>query len=152
MEVAMNNEERRETLSLQHRQIRATIKVVRHAAVDLADGSTTAFQLREQVAALRLTMELHLATEELLLTPVLEHIDAWGPERLALLHVDHAHQRLVLAELSSERVCALPAELYARRTLRMLEEILTDLDSEDRDLLDVRVLRDDLIQLDASDC
>ena len=41
---------------------------------------------------------------------------------------------------------------YARRTLQMLEEILTDLDCEDRDLLDVKVLRDDIIQLDASDC
>jgi hypothetical protein len=58
----------------------------------------------------------------------------------------------VLAELSSEATSAPPPERYARRTLRMLEEILSELDAEDRDLLDARVLRDDCIQLDASAC
>jgi hypothetical protein len=148
----MNNEERRTTLVQQHRQIRTIITTVQRAAIELADGTGAALDLRDHIAGLRLAMELHLAAEEVLLGPVLERIDAWGPERLALLREDHAHQRGVLAELSSERACNLPSDRYARRTLQMLEEILTDLEGEDRDLLDAKVLRDDIIQLDASDC
>jgi hypothetical protein len=96
-------------------------------------------------------MERHLATEEALLGPVLERIDAWGPVRLDLLRAEHAHQRAVLSVLRSDRAAAVPPLTLARRLLGLLDDIIADMDAEDRDLLDPRVLRDDLIQLDASD-
>jgi hypothetical protein len=53
--------------------------------------------------------------------------------------------------LRSDRAAAVPPLTLARRLLGLLDDIIADMDAEDRDLLDPRVLRDDLIQLDASD-
>ncbi len=148
----MDHEERLTTLQLQHQQLRALIAQVRKAAVDLLEGEVAGSEeLRNQVGALRTQMEDHLATEEALLGPVLERIDAWGPVRLDLMRAEHEHQRAVLAVLRSDRAAGLAPELLARRTLGLLDDILTDMDAEDRDLLDPKVLRDDVIQLDASD-
>ena len=149
----MNHEERRTTLELQHRSLRALVAQVRRAAVDVLDGAVEdSKELRNQIGALRLELEDHLATEEALLGPVLERIDAWGPVRLDLMRAEHAHQRAILAVLRSDRAAALAPELLARRVLGLLEDILADMDAEDRDLLDEKVLCDDVIQLDASDC
>jgi hypothetical protein len=147
----MSHDECRNTLEMQHRQLRALIAGVREVAQralrDEREGST----LHELVGALRTEIEQHLVAEESLLGPVLERVDAWGPVRLDLMRAEHAHQRAVLAVLRSDRAGTLPAALFAPRVLGLLDDISTDMDAEDRDLLDPRVLRDDLIQLDASD-
>ena len=148
----MNHEERRQTLHAQHQQLRAIIAEVRQAALEvLGTEPDDCSALRAQVGGLRDELERHLATEEALLEPVLERIDAWGPVRLDLLRAEHAHQRAVLSLLRSDRAAALPPLQLARRVLGLLDDIGADMDAEDRDLLDPRVLRDDLIQLDASD-
>jgi len=148
----MTHEERRQTLHAQHQQLRAVIAGVREAALDIVGregGDSTGLRMR--ISVLRDDLERHLATEEALLGPVLERIDAWGPVRLDLLRAEHAHQRAVLSLLRSDRAAALPSLGLARRVLALLDDICADMDAEDRDLLDPRVLRDDLIQLDASD-
>ena len=77
-------------------------------------------------------------------------INAWGPTRVSLLHAEHAHQRAVLAVLTGRS--AWPAStLVAGRTLSMCDDLIIDMEFEERELLNERVLRDDLIVLDASD-
>jgi iron-sulfur cluster repair protein YtfE (RIC family) len=148
----MTHEERRRILGTQHRALRALIARVHAAALEaLQDEAGSSAGLRNQVGELRDEMEKHLATEEALLGPVLERLDAWGPVRLDLMRAEHAHQRAVLAVLRSDRAGALSPLLLARRVLGLLDDVLADMDAEDRDLLDARVLRDDIIQLDASD-
>jgi iron-sulfur cluster repair protein YtfE (RIC family) len=148
----MDHEERRQTLHAQHQHLRAVIAEVRQCALDvLGTESRDCSDLRARVGELRDDLEGHLATEEALLEPVLERIDAWGPVRLDLLRAEHAHQRAVLSLLRSDRAAALPPAQLARRVLGLLDDISADMDAEDRDLLDPRVLRDDVIQLDASD-
>ncbi len=148
----MNHEDRRRILVNQHRDLRALIGNVRAAALEVLENATDdSIPLRNLIGELRDAMEKHLATEESLLGPVLERIDAWGPVRLDLMRAEHAHQRAVLAVLRSDRAAALSPQLLSRRLLGLLDDILTDMDAEDRDLLDARVLRDDIIQLDASD-
>jgi iron-sulfur cluster repair protein YtfE (RIC family) len=147
----MNHEERRQILETQHRGLRALIARVRDTAGDTleAEGGPPG-ALRNLVGDLHEQMEKHLATEEALLGPVLEKIDAWGPVRLDLMRAEHAHQRAVLAVLRSDRGVLSPS-LLARRVLGLLDDILADMDAEDRDLLGARVLRDDVLQLHASD-
>lgn len=148
----MTHEERRTILQLQHRELRELVAKVQAAAQQaLRNASEDSASLRASIGELRTDMERHLATEEALLGPVLERLDAWGPVRLDLMRAEHAHQRAVLAVLRSDRAAALPSQLLARRVLGLLDDILADMDAEDRDLLDARVLRDDVIQLDASD-
>jgi hypothetical protein len=148
----MTHEERRQTLHAQHQQLRAVIAEVREAALEiLGTEATDCGDLRMRVSVLYDDLHRHLATEEALLEPVLERIDAWGPVRLDLLRAEHAHQRAVLSLLRSDRAAALPPLVLSRRVLGLLDDIMADMDAEDRDLLDPRVLRDDIIQLDASD-
>src|SRR3954454_8554403 len=140
----MNHEERRQILETQHRGLRALIARVRDTAGDTleAEGGPPG-ALRNLVGDLHEQMEKHLATEEALLGPVLERIDAWGPVRLDLMRAEHAHQRAVLAVLRSDRAGGLPSALFAPRVLGLLDDVSADMDAEDKDLLDPRVLRDD---------
>ncbi|HZR09851.1 MAG TPA: hemerythrin domain-containing protein [Myxococcales bacterium] len=148
----MNHEERRQTLHSQHQQLRGVIAEVREAALEvLGTEPAECGALRMRISGLRDDLERHLVTEEALLGPVLERLDAWGPVRLDLLRAEHAHQRAVLSLLRSERAAALPPLVLARRVLGLLDDLIADMEAEDRDLLDPRVLRDDIIQLDASD-
>lgn len=148
----MTHEECRQTLQAQHQQLRGVIAEVRVAALEvLGTDPDECAALRMRISALRDDLERHLETEEALLGPVLERIDAWGPVRLDLLRAEHAHQRAVLGVLRSDRAAALPPLVLSRRVLGLLDDIIADMEAEDRDLLDPRVLRDDIIQLDASD-
>jgi hypothetical protein len=148
----MSHDECRKTLELQHRQLRALIARVRETALKaLKNDYAASAELHVLVGVLRAEIEKHLAAEELLLGPILERVDAWGSVRLDLMRAEHAHQRAVLAVLRSERADGLPAALFAPRVLGLLDDLSADMDAEDKDLLDPRVLRDDIIQIDASD-
>jgi iron-sulfur cluster repair protein YtfE (RIC family) len=142
----MNNSERRSVLSTQHRHLRDLIAQIRKLAA-VAEPAA----LRDGITALVAEMQAHMATEETLLGPILERIDAWGPVRLDLMRAEHAHQRGVMAFLTSRAADALTPQELAKRTLMLLDDILADMDAEDRDILDPKVLQDDVIQLDASD-
>jgi hemerythrin HHE cation binding domain-containing protein len=147
----MSHDACRKTLEMQHRQLRTLIARVREVALRAVRDEREGPTLHGLVGVLRTEIEKHLLAEESLLGPVLERVDAWGPVRMDLMRAEHAHQRAVLAVLRSDRAGALSAALFAPRVLGLLDDISSDMDAEDRDLLDPRVLRDDLIQLDASD-
>jgi hypothetical protein len=102
------------------------------------------------VIALKNELLAHLADEERLLEPILAEIDAWGPIRAGLLRAEHAHQRAVLAVLTGPTAWP-AATLVAGRTLSLCDDLLTDMEFEERELLCEKLLRDDLILLNASD-
>jgi len=148
--VDVSNEERRRILREQHSHLRQTIETARRAATESLEGKGSSGELQRAVGALERELLAHLDTEERLLEPILEGLDAWGPIRLALLRAEHAHQRAVLAVLSG-RPAWPAAALVADRTLSMCRDLLIDMEFEERELLHENVLRDDLILVDASD-
>ena len=149
-QVKTTNAERRAFLCAQHDQLRQTIQVTQEAAKDVLAAKGAAGALQAAVSTLNDQLLIHLADEESLLEPVLLGIDAWGPVRAGLLRAEHAHQRAVLAVLLGPP--AWPAgPLVARRALALCDDLLTDMNFEERELLCERVLRDDFILLDASD-
>jgi hypothetical protein len=145
------NEERRKTLCAQHANLRKTIEETRIAALASISGDLEAAQLLAAVAKLERQMLQHLADEEKLLGPILGTIDAWGSVRLGLLRAEHAHQRAVLAVLGEHGVAVGAERVVAARTLALCEELLVDMEFEERELFNEKVLRDDCILLDASD-
>ena len=148
--MELSNEDRRRILRGQHVHLRKTIEAARTAASGAMAGKVSAGDLQLAVAALERELLAHLGEEERLLEPILERLDAWGPIRLSLLRAEHAHQRAVLAVLTGRS--AWPASsLVAGRTISMCNDLLTDMEFEERELLNERVMRDDLILLDASD-
>jgi hypothetical protein len=143
------NEQRREILCGQHVQLRKTIEAARIAAHN-ALTSKGAGALQVAVRALERELLAHLDDEEKLLGPILGEIDAWGQVRLGLLRAEHAHQRAVLAILTGQG--ALPAPtVVAGRTLALCDDLIADMEFEERELISEKVLRDDCILLDASD-
>jgi hypothetical protein len=147
----MKNSERQSILRAQHVHLRKTVEAARDAARNALAQSGASGELQVAVTALQRELLTHLADEERLLEPILPGIDAWGTVRLDLLRAEHAHQRAVLAVLTGHQ--AWPAgPVVAGRTLALCDDLLTDMEFEERELLNDRVLRDDLILLDASDC
>jgi len=145
-----SNEERRKILRAQHAHLRVTIEIARTAARNALAAGGRGGPLQRAVTALERELLAHLADEERLLVPILANIDAWGPIRLGLLHAEHAHQRAVLAVLTRQPTS--PATtLLAGRTLSLCDDLLTDMEFEERELLSEKVLRDDFVLLDASD-
>ena len=145
------NSELRYTLLEQHGQLRMTIETARTIARKALAQRGSAGEMQAAVVALQRQLLAHLADEEKLLGPILPQLDAWGPVRLDLLRAEHAHQRAVLAVLT-EPEARLAVTLVAGRTLAICEDLLADMDFEERELLNDKVLRDDFILLDASDC
>ncbi|TMA23628.1 MAG: hemerythrin domain-containing protein [Deltaproteobacteria bacterium] len=148
--MELRNEERRQILRGQHAHLRRTIEAAQTTARSALAGKASPGELQFAVTALERELLAHLAEEERLLEPILARLDAWGPTRVSLLHAEHAHQRAVLAVLTGRS--AWPAStLVAGRTLSMCDDLIIDMEFEERELLNERVLRDDLIVLDASD-
>jgi iron-sulfur cluster repair protein YtfE (RIC family) len=147
----MTNSERRRILCAQHARLRVTVEIARNAARHALARGGAAGELQTAVLTLQRELLAHLAEEEKLLEPVLREIDAWGAVRVDLLRAEHAHQRAVLAVLTGHQ--AWPAgAVVAGRTLTLCDDLLSDMEFEERELVNDRVLRDDLILLDASDC
>ena len=149
-QLTTTNAERRKFLCAQHDQLRLTIQSTQAAAQSVLSARGVAGELQTAVVALNDQLLIHLRDEERLLEPILMNLDAWGPVRAGLLRAEHAHQRAVLALLIGPT--AWPAgPLIARRALVLCDDLLTDMEFEEKELLTEKVLRDDLILLDASD-
>ena len=147
----MKNSERRTILRAQHVRLRMAVETARNTARRALARSGAAGELQAAVIALQRELLAHLAEEEKLLEPILPALDAWGNVRLDLLRAEHAHQRAVLAVLTGH--AAWPAgAVVAGRTLALCDDLLTDMEFEERELINERVLRDDIVLLDASDC
>jgi iron-sulfur cluster repair protein YtfE (RIC family) len=147
--------QRRTVLQAQHERLRGLIDIVREKAAAVLSASDDAFESRAEalagaIATFGSDLRAHLATEEELLGPILERIDAWGPIRLGLMRAEHAHQRAVLDALRTDY--KLGAEGMAKRAWSLTTDVLADMEAEERDLLAENVLRDDPLSLDSSDC
>src|SRR5438132_11289763 len=97
-----SRDETRKILSAQHLALRELIQELRARAVEVLAPRESASEddvqrLRDCIRHLRGCLERHLEAEEALLGPLLGRLDAWGVQRLELMHAEHAHQRAVLA-------------------------------------------------------
>jgi Hemerythrin HHE cation binding domain len=136
----------RQILRGQHAHLRETIKVAQTAARNVLATRGLVGRLQGAVIALEIELLAHLADEERLLEPVLATLDEGGPVRAGLLRAEHAHQRAVLAVLTGPKAWP-AATLVAGRTLSLCDDLLTDMEFEDRELLNEKVFRDDFILL-----
>jgi len=105
-------------------------------------------QVRELAAALRQRFLRHLELEEGTLVPALRRTDSWGDERARRVLAEHADQRRRLDELlehMGDPACSDAALAVELETL--VEDLLTDMEHEERSVLSERLLRDDVITL-----
>lgn len=129
----------------EHAVLRDLIAVVRAAMARADEGSGTIEALRWEAGCLLASLTRHLDLEDALLAPILREIDAWGPVRAARLAADHAAQRRTIARLK-HRIDGMETAPALVGTLRpFTDELMRDMEAEERDLLPADLLRDDII-------
>lgn len=132
----------RKTLLEQHAEIRRLAASVEEG---LGQG-LAAPELAKRLVALGEAVETHNAAEEATLKPILEYIDAWGPQRVETLAGEHrAEHEEVLAQIDPARATD------AAHLRHLIAALLAHMGQEEKLLLTEKLLRDDIIQLDAGD-
>jgi DNA repair protein RadC len=126
------------TLRLQLEQLENSV------ALMLAD-ETKAAQVAELARQVLLELVQHTELEDAILAPALMEADAWGPQRASQLRAHHESQRAQLRELTSLYGGRLTPSDIARVTEDFVRDLRSDMEHEERDLLSVDVLRDDVI-------
>lgn len=105
--------------------------------------------LRSDASSLLEKLRVHMHWEEKYLLPVLRDTDAWGEERARRLVEDHREQRALL-DFILERLhdSVRPSELVLSDVAGLIDFLREDMEEEERDMLDERVLRDDVVSIE----
>ncbi|GMU60176.1 MAG: hypothetical protein AMXMBFR34_19390 [Myxococcaceae bacterium] len=132
----------RKQLLEQHAQIRRLVAQV-EAGLDAGLGAA---EVTARLDALKAAVVAHNQLEAHALEPILECIDAWGPQRVKALVGEHrAEHEGVLTQLGES------AAKDGARLKALMTELVAHLAREEKTLLTEKLLRDDVIQLDAGD-
>jgi hypothetical protein len=133
-----------------HRELRKRLEILEGLVRQVLDGERRlAGPLRNQAEALLTRLLDHMRWEDRYLSAALREADAWGQERAAALDHEHREQREILGEAVTRlRDEARPAQRVARELSDLIQRLRADMEEEERDLLDERVLRDDVIGID----
>jgi len=89
----------------------------------------------------------HIDHEERILVPVLENLDAWGEVRRDAMQAEHKNQRAWAERLKQLDAKADPATAV-NEVRGFVGAVLQDMAHEERDFLNEKVLRDDIIVTD----
>jgi hemerythrin-like domain-containing protein len=133
-----------------HQNLRVLLSQLEDVAQQVQDGDRRLLgPLRLEAERFMHRFEDHTRWEDRYLRPALLDADAWGQERAARLDHDHTEQRKLLEDsLDRLREADRPPAQVARAVLDLIALIRTDMEEEERDLLDPRVLRDDVVAID----
>jgi hypothetical protein len=146
-EPLMPSEIRRKVLS-QHREIEQMLSELETGVEKLRDGSVNAGQVKRAAYALRGILELHMNFEEAHMVPAINDADGFGPERARHLHAEHADQRAEMDRLiESIREAESTAEL-AKSVTKLAEMLRIDIEEEEREYVNEKLLSDHLIPSD----
>jgi len=136
-----------------HEHLRARLRSLERHGKRVLEGSEGELAaLRDEVEDFLARLREHMGWEELHLRTALLEADAWGQERARHLDDDHREQRELLElilRVVGDR--SRPPPLVARNVLDLVALVLDDMVEEERWLLDERVLRDDVISIEAED-
>ncbi len=100
--------------------------------------------LYDDLRVLQERLRRHFELEERILVPTLRATDAWGAERVAQFHEEHARQREIMDGFS-RAPARTPVEL-ALMAWGFVRLMLEDMAEEEKISLNERVLRDDPIE------
>jgi len=146
-EALMPSEVRRKVLS-QHREIEQMLSELEAGVLKLGQGSVDAGQVKRAAYALRGILELHMNFEEAYMVPAINDADGFGPERVRHLHSEHAEQRRELDRLVDAIREASSADDLAASVTKLSEMLRVDIEEEEREYVNEKLLSDNLIPSD----
>jgi iron-sulfur cluster repair protein YtfE (RIC family) len=150
-EGAMRPSEVRRTVLGEHAKLRGLLAEVQSLVSLVARGHRDAEDLlRERGRALHDFFCGHLDLEDRILVPALRQSDGWGEERARLVSEEHREQREIMSYIL-ERLTdpQRPGILVARDLASLADRLAADMMHEEDAMLSDRVLRDDVIAIDA---
>ena len=146
----MRPSEVRERVLSDHERLRADFRRIEALARAAREGALGRFgDLRVEGDALLARLLAHMRWEESYLLPALRNSDSWGAERAARLIKDHRDQRELFRFFHMRLESTEPWPVLAQRLSDLIALLRDDMAEEERDLLDERVLRDDVVAIDA---
>jgi iron-sulfur cluster repair protein YtfE (RIC family) len=143
----MPSEVRRKVLS-QHREIEQMLSELEAGVTHLGDGTVDSGQVKRAAYALRGILELHMNFEEAHMVPAINEADGFGPERVRHLHQEHEQQRQELDRLVDLIREASSTEELRRNVVRLAQMLRQDIEDEERDYVNEKLLRDHIIPSD----
>ena len=147
----MRPSEVRERILYDHETLRAMLVSVERVSLQVMDGeSVLVGPLRFEAETLLERLLEHMSWEDQYLRPALLDADVWGQERAAHLDRDHREQREMLQyALASIEDQSRPPLVIARQVLDLVRLLRDDMNEEEGLLVNDRVLRDDVVSVDA---
>jgi len=147
--MTLENSKIRRIILVEHEGLRIALRAVEGLLDRAAQGDVAALKAaHEQVQALLESFTRHVEHEERLLRPVLQTIDAWGPARVQSMDEEHAAQRAVVSALAALDAISDPAG-WVRQVRAFSADLLRDMAEEEKTCLSPKVLRDDIVTVDA---
>jgi iron-sulfur cluster repair protein YtfE (RIC family) len=135
----------------QHQDLRQILlEADRVARLVLQGNPSQIAPLRATALAVASNFSAHIQDEEKSVLPLLQEVDAWGPQRVRQLMDEHEAQRAAISALLRLEERGDGAEL-AHGMRALVVTILEDMRHEDRNLLGDAILRDDVVSIDQTD-
>jgi iron-sulfur cluster repair protein YtfE (RIC family) len=135
-----------------HRALRAELERLETLAVEVVEQTPEPARigdLRTDADGLLARLGDHMRWEETYLLPALRDADAWGEERALRLAADHREQRELLGFILERLHDPTRTDAMVVRDVHGLIALLReDMREEEEELLDERVLRDDVVAID----
>jgi hypothetical protein len=134
-----------------HQGLRRDLQRLETLLADIRSERMPIPALHVDARALLARLHAHMHWEEVHLLPALRDADAWGAERADQLVRDHCDQRELL-EFLERRLddSTHPAALLVSDVTHLIALLRDDMRHEESELLDERVLRDDVVAIDVT--
>jgi hemerythrin-like domain-containing protein len=146
----MQPSEIRSRILSDHQGLRRDLERLEALVADVRIGRAASDALRVDAEALLAWLRAHMRWEEAYLLPALRDADAWGAQRAEQLVRDHGEQRELLDFVNRRLLDGRhPADLLVRDVAHLIALLRDDMRQEEVELLDERVLRDDVVAIDA---
>jgi len=150
MTATLSDSEACAKLLAEHECLRFLLLACEGEASKILDGrETTGRQLLSTLLELRDAFEDHNREEESQLRPLLLGADSFGEVRIAGMVADHMQEHAALREALRDAVEPNLPDRSARAALEVVSRLRRHMDAEEAQFLNERVLRDDLVSLDA---
>lgn len=141
----------RQRILSDHERLRRLTGAVERVVGLIEDGEEDlGDSLRVLLVALFRKLKVHMKYEDDVLRPILASVDAFGDVRAEQFEREHEEQRGQMSDIlrAACDLQARPREVAAHAR-DILQRLLADMDYEEREFLDPKLLRDDIVSIDA---
>ena len=138
----------RRELIAQHKDLREQIARLRKTASRAEKGEASLPAVRAQLDELASMLSVHQAQEELRLGPLLQDVDAWGPERVMMMPHEHQAEHAALNGAVEKARSSKNVHVICDAVTQLSRLLLTHMLEEEKYFLGKPVLNLDPVRTD----